>query len=210
MNADLWGLVLGFALRLDLLDRACLADLRNCAQTCKALATAVTRVAKSAITLRARIHRVFDFKDPLKSQVRASFPHFLGDEFYASAPRSKPLCLVELANHIIKYKDVSRWVASAEGRPARLENRKRKRAERERLLRSELEDYNLPVDEYNNAWIEFVTGHTRSTRFVIEAMRDLKEEREQQQRDLADQEARDTLWMYDPRFARYHGQGEVS
>jgi hypothetical protein len=205
MNADLWGLVLGFALRLDLLDRACLADLRNCAQTCKALATAVTRVAKPAITLRARIHRVFDFKDPLKSHVRARFPNFLGDEFYASAPRGKPLCLLELAKHIIKYKDVFRWLTSAEGRPARLESAKRAReaeanakVERRRLLYDELKARTLPVDESSLSFLDFVAGRTKTYEGVITAMEKLQQE----QQVIGQVEERDKAFQMETSEAR--------
>lgn len=184
MNADLWGLVLGFALRLDLLDRACLADVRNFARVCKALSLAAWRLDKTALRLRVRVHRVFDFRDPLKSRVRELFPNFLGDNFYASAPNRKNLCLVELAKHIIKYKDVGRWLASAEARPARLQAAKREReaeAEtkltRRRLLQSELEARGLPMDELSVPFLDFIAGRTKTTSSVVSAMETLKQER---------------------------------
>jgi hypothetical protein len=136
------------------------------------------------IRLRARIHRLFEFKDPLKSQVRILFPGFLTDEMYVSAPRGKPLPLTQLARCITQNEESPSWVSRAEGRPARLETRKRQleaaaetRLKRGRFLHLELEARGLPVDEQSISFQDYVSGRCKAPTKTIEEMEKLKRER---------------------------------
>lgn len=76
MHADLWGLVFRFALRLDLLDHACLEHFCSFALVDRGAATAIARLGNAALRLRVRVHRLFEFRSPLKSQVIALLPRF--------------------------------------------------------------------------------------------------------------------------------------
>jgi hypothetical protein len=181
MNADLWGLVLRFALRLDLLDRSCLATIRNCARVCKAASMAVWRLDKTELRLRVRVHRLFGFQDPTKSQVRVLFPDFTEDPVYSSAPRGQRLSLPRVSARLVSC---AAAVSKAEQRPSRIEARKRcieQEAEavrkRQKFLQQALDERGLPFESSDQKVRDFVSGRSKTPDSALKAMTQLRTDR---------------------------------
>jgi hypothetical protein len=173
MNADLWGLVLGFALRLDLLDRACLADVRNFARVCKALSLAVWRLDKTALRLRVRVHRLFGFRSPNKTQLKVLLPRFAE----SLPPGASSLTLAQVSDRVAKSPQGAAWVSWAEERPARIASGKRKqdqsedkRVQRQRFIEAELAQRGLPCDHTSSSVLCFIGGATKTPEAVFKAM----------------------------------------
>jgi hypothetical protein len=179
-NADIWGLVFGFALRLDILDLACLDDLRSFALVDRAAATAIARLGRTNVRLRVRVHLLFDFLTPLKSQVIAVLPRF------AETLPAGSLCLslAELSSQLVQWPDAPAWVSWAEGLPQRRVSRKRarehkqdQRVQRRRLIQDQLAQRDLPFEPSSNSVKNFVGGRTKTPEAVFKAMQLVKQDR---------------------------------
>jgi hypothetical protein len=180
MHADLWGLVFRFALRLDLLDYACLDDLCSFALVDRGAATAIARLARPELKLRVRVHRLFEFRSPLKSQVIALLPRF------AETLPSGSLCLslAQVSSLLVEQPDAPAWVSWAEGLPARRASRKRarehkqdQRALRQRLIQDQLAERGLPFEPRSNSVKNFLAGRTKTPEAVFKAMELVKQDR---------------------------------
>jgi hypothetical protein len=179
MHADLWGLVFRFALRLDLLDLACLDDLRRFTLVDRGAATAIARLAKPDMKLRVRVHRLFDFQAPNKTRLYAVLP-----KFAVTLPPG-PLCLSlsDVSQQVARCADAVRWVSWAERRPEpesrerQREKTQARRTQRLRMIQDQLAERGLPCDPRSNSVINFVAGVTKTPDAVFKAMQLLKADR---------------------------------
>jgi hypothetical protein len=174
--------VLSYALRLDLLDRAALSDLRSFALVERAAGLALFKLERHDLRLRVRVHKLFGFKDPMRTHVSTLFPKFSQDPWCAQAPKFRALDLPSLARKLCSCADAPAWVTWAEQRPRRVSDRKRKiesdldaKSQRRRLVEAELARRDLPFDERNPAVIAFCAGRS-SLKPVVEAMQRARHE----------------------------------
>jgi hypothetical protein len=177
MHADLWGLVFRFALRLDLLDYPCLDDLCNFALVERSAGAAVARLVKPELRLRVRVHKLFDFQAPTKTQVNTLFPRF-ADTLSAG---SLGLSLAQVSLQVSQSPDGPAWVSWAEARPERIQYRKRKheecdlaRAQRRKYLEAELAARGLPYVRSSSSVMAFCRGKSKTPEAVFKAMAQVK------------------------------------
>lgn len=180
--------MLGLALRLDALDRAALKDVRSFALVSQAAWAGLQRVMTPKILsrarLRVRIHRVFGFRDPKKIQVKPLFPELANSQFYSAARNGVPFSLPDLSRRIALLPQGPAWVSWAEGRPGRVNERKRKieldqeaRVQRTKLLESELERRGIPFDANLGAVRGFCCGTVKTVECVVQAAEKARHER---------------------------------
>lgn len=179
LSSDVWGLVLGFALRLDLLDLQALRDLTSFARVCRASAAGLRRVLTaselSRARLRVRVHRLFGFRDPKKTEFRPFFPDFAVDPVYTQARNLVPLSLPLVSRRLAEYAEAPGWVSWAEARPRRLNERKRKleadnelRAQKRKLVEAELEQRGLAYDPTSGPVTAFCNGTLKTMDLAIQ------------------------------------------
>jgi hypothetical protein len=177
LNTDLWGLVLRFALDLELLDAVCLRDARNFALVDRQATAAVQLLTKPPqLRLRARVHRLLGFKKaPPKTELRQLFPHF----FKTLPDHVKVFPLAEVSTRIAGAERGEAWVAWAEARPRRLAVRKRNRedkaeqhAKKQALVKQELQERGLPFSAFSPEVLSFCQGRTQSIELVLQQLAD--------------------------------------
>lgn len=157
--------MLGF----DDLDRATLQELREFALVCQESAVAVRKTVSRTrgLKTRVRVLRLFAFRDPTKTELRAKLPGIAHDDFYRQARDRLPVPLSQLSRRLVEVPEGASWLVQAE---TRIAGRKRRREQRTTSLQAELAARGLPFVAEHWAVRNFCAGKDRTTARAVDHM----------------------------------------